>query len=101
MVKSMLISLIHDKAIDMPSTAYDDGVATTLMSNDVDLLNQNVEVFHETWAYLLEVVIGVFLLAMQIGWIWPLPLLLVFGRSCIGVLEALSLMHNFLTVRTT
>lgn len=95
MVKSMLVGLIHDKAIDLPSIAYDNGAATTLMSNDVDHLNLIVEIVHETWAYLLELVIGVFLLAKQIGWIWPLPLCLVFGKWLTQLLETNSLMCDY------
>jgi len=64
------------------STAYDDGEATTLMSTDVDGLEGVAEMFHETWAQCLEVFIGVSLLAGEVGWIWPLPLVLIY-RKCL------------------
>ncbi|KAI1772542.1 putative ABC transporter [Hypoxylon cercidicola] len=85
MLRSMLVALIHDKALELPSIAYDNGEANALMSNDVDHLRTMIDIVHETWAYLLEVVVGIFLLAKQVGWIWPLPLVLVFVFSRLGI----------------
>ncbi|RYP57812.1 hypothetical protein DL769_009262 [Monosporascus sp. CRB-8-3] len=85
MLRSMLIGLIHDRALDLPSIAFDNGEANALMSNDVDHLKTMIDIFHETWAYLVEVIVGVYLLATQIGWIWPLPLTIVFVFSRLGV----------------
>ncbi len=48
------------------------------MSTDIDGLDGVPEMFHETWAQLLEVVIGIVLLSREVGWIWPLPLILIF-----------------------
>jgi len=77
------VGLIHDKTMNSPSIAYDNGESTTLMSTDADSLDGVAEMFHETWAQLVEVVIGVILLAREVGWIWPLPLLLIFCGSYI------------------
>ncbi|EHK26510.1 uncharacterized protein TRIVIDRAFT_188797 [Trichoderma virens Gv29-8] len=85
MVRSILVGLIHEKAMCLPSVTYDDGAATTLMSTDVDYLNINIEIVHEIWAYLVELIIGVTLLAMEVGWIWPLPLLLILIFSRLGL----------------
>lgn len=63
-----------------PSSPYDNGESTTLMSTDADSLEGIAEMFHETWAQLLEVIVGVILLAGEVGWIWPLPLFLIFRR---------------------
>ncbi|OIW22995.1 putative ABC transporter [Coniochaeta ligniaria NRRL 30616] len=76
--KSALVGLIHDKTIRSPSIAYDDGEATTLMGTDVEGLEGVGGMFHETWAQCLEVIIGIFLLAQEVGWIWPLPLALIY-----------------------
>jgi hypothetical protein len=78
MTKSALIGVIHQKMITSPSIAYDDGEATTLMGTDVDGLEGVAEVLHETWAQCLEVAVGVVLLAREVGWIWPLPLVLIY-----------------------
>ncbi|KFY68700.1 hypothetical protein V496_00844 [Pseudogymnoascus sp. VKM F-4515 (FW-2607)] len=77
-ISSALVGLIHDKTMHSPSIAYDNGASTTLMSTDVDTLDGIAEMFHETWAQVLEVVIGVVLLAGEVGWIWPLPIFLIF-----------------------
>jgi len=74
------MGLIHDKTMNSPSIAYDDGESTTLMSTDADSLDGIWEMFHETWAQVLEVGIGVVLLASEVGWIWPLPLFLIFRK---------------------
>jgi ATP-binding cassette subfamily C (CFTR/MRP) protein 1 len=64
----------------MPSVFYDNGEAVTLMSSDVDGLEDIARMFHETWAQVIEVVIGLYLLAREVGWFWPLPLLLIFCK---------------------
>ena len=76
--RSTLVGLIHHKTINSPSISYDDGEATTLMSTDADSLIDIGGMIHETWAQVVEVLIGVGLLAGQVGWIWPLPLFLIY-----------------------
>ncbi|KAH8684429.1 putative ABC transporter [Tricladium varicosporioides] len=76
--KSALVALIHDKAINSPSVTYDNGECTTLVSTDAESLDGIAEMFHEIWAQVVEVVIGIVLLAREVGWIWPLPLFLIF-----------------------
>ncbi|KAF7162579.1 hypothetical protein CNMCM5623_007825 [Aspergillus felis] len=78
MTRSALVGLIHDKIMKSPSSAYDNGEATTLMSNDAESLDGITEMVHETWAQVIEVLIGIRLLASQVGWIWPLPLFLIY-----------------------
>ncbi|KAI1499120.1 putative ABC transporter [Biscogniauxia marginata] len=76
--RSSLVGLIHDKTMKLPSIAYDNGEATTLMSTDADSLDGIAEMVHETWAQIIEVLIGIILLAIEVGWIWPLPLFLIY-----------------------
>ncbi len=76
--RSALVGLIHDKTMKSPSTAYDNSEATALMSTDADSLDGIAEMIHETWAQVVEVLIGTALLASQVGWIWPLPLFLIY-----------------------
>ncbi|KAI0129811.1 putative ABC transporter [Xylariales sp. AK1849] len=78
MTRSALIALIYDKTLKSPGLSYDDGEATTLMSTDAESLDQSGEMLHETWAQVVEVIIGIMLLASQVGWIWPLPLFLIY-----------------------
>ncbi|AEO59860.1 hypothetical protein MYCTH_2308466 [Thermothelomyces thermophilus ATCC 42464] len=76
--KSALVGIIHHKTISLPSATHDNSEAVTLMSTDADGLDGAAEMFHETWAQSLEVVIGIFLLSREVGSIWPLPLILIF-----------------------
>ncbi|KAM3089361.1 hypothetical protein ACMFMG_000964 [Clarireedia jacksonii] len=75
---SVLVGIIHAKAMESPSIEYDDGEATTLMSTDADSLDGIAGMVHETWAQVIEVLIGIRLLAIEVGWIWPLPLFLIY-----------------------
>ncbi|KAI1271579.1 putative ABC transporter [Xylaria sp. FL0933] len=76
--RSALIALIHDKSMRSPSIAYDNGQAITLMNTDAESLDGLAEMAHETWAQVVEVLIGIILLANDVGWIWPLPLMLIY-----------------------
>ncbi|KAK5626723.1 hypothetical protein RRF57_002438 [Xylaria bambusicola] len=78
MTRTALVGIIYNKTLELPSIAYDTGEATTLMSTDTDGLETIAEMVHEIWAQVLEVLIGIGLLADQIGWIWPLPLFLIY-----------------------
>lgn len=53
------------------------GRVLTLVGTDVDSIDGVLEMFHETWAQVLEVVIGTVLLSQQVGWLWPLPLFII------------------------
>jgi ATP-binding cassette, subfamily C (CFTR/MRP), member 1 len=66
--------------MQVQNVSYEDGNAVTLMSSDVDDLQSVGEMFHETWAQLLEVVVGTSFLATQIGWLFPVPLIIIYGE---------------------
>ncbi|KAB8305120.1 hypothetical protein EYC80_004415 [Monilinia laxa] len=57
MTRGALVGLIHAKTMELPSIAYDNGKATTLMSTDADSLDGIAEMVHETWAQVIEVLI--------------------------------------------
>lgn len=78
MTRSALVGLIHEKTMNSPGMSYDNGDATSLMSNDAESLDAITEMFHQTWAQVIEVLVGISLLATQVGWIWPLPLFLIY-----------------------
>jgi hypothetical protein len=77
-IRSALVGLIYDKIMHSPNIAHDNGASITLMSTDVDTIDGIAEIAHETWAQVLEVAIGIILLAGEVGWIWPLPIFLIF-----------------------
>ncbi|KAI1405376.1 putative ABC transporter [Hypoxylon fuscum] len=86
-IRSALVGLIHHKTMNSPVSTYNDGndgKAVSLMSTDVDSLDNMGEMFHETWAQVIEVLIGLALLAREVGWLWPLLIVLIFLCSCVS-----------------
>ncbi|ERS97645.1 hypothetical protein HMPREF1624_05816 [Sporothrix schenckii ATCC 58251] len=81
MLKGALVGIIHQKSLTGRSHAYDDGKALTLISTDVVEIEGAAEMFHELWAFCLEAAVGFSMLAMEIGWLWPLPAGIVFVFS--------------------
>ncbi|THY04281.1 hypothetical protein D6D03_03793 [Aureobasidium pullulans] len=81
MTRAALIGLIYEKTLNTPYTTYKDFSAVTLMSIDADSLGNVSDMFHEAWSQVLEVGVGVTLLAQQIGWFCLVPLLLISGCS--------------------
>ncbi|KAH0363812.1 P-loop containing nucleoside triphosphate hydrolase protein, partial [Aureobasidium melanogenum] len=81
MTRATLVELIYDKTLSAPAVACNDYSATTLMSTDVDALANVSEMFHEAWAQVLEVIVGMVLLAQQIGWFRVVPLPLIYSRN--------------------
>jgi ATP-binding cassette subfamily C (CFTR/MRP) protein 1 len=80
MTKAALVELTYEKTLDTPSTTHKDYSAVTLMSTDVDALEGVSEMFHEAWAQVLEVIVGMTLLAQQIGWFCIIPLPIIYGK---------------------
>jgi hypothetical protein len=79
------------------SGRHEDGAPITLMSVDVDILSTTGEMLHETWAQMLEVIVGTGLLASQIGWLCLIPLVIVFcecPKHCIIFLLNLDETNN-------
>lgn len=88
MTRSALVGLIHDHTMKLASVSYDNSAATTLMSTDADTLEGIAEMVHEIWAQIVEVLIGIWLLAGQVGWIWPLLIFLIYCKCRIMRLHA-------------
>lgn len=80
MIRGALIGLIHIHTLEARGMNKEEGKAVTLMSNDVGNVQDSGEQFHETWGQFVEVVVGIILLATRVGWLWLLPLVLVFCR---------------------
>jgi ATP-binding cassette subfamily C (CFTR/MRP) protein 1 len=80
MTRAALVELIYEKTLSAPSTTYRDYSAVTLMSTDVDALEGVSEMFHEAWAQVLEVIVGMILLAQQIGWFCIIPIPMIYGK---------------------
>ena len=78
------MSLIEHKTMRSWSGPSLEGRVLTLVSNDVDALETILESAHEIWAQTLEVVVGFFLLSREVGWLWPVPLVMIFCESLMG-----------------
>ncbi|KAI1326803.1 putative ABC transporter [Xylariaceae sp. FL0255] len=91
MTRSALICLIYEKTMELPSSAHENGETITLLSTDTDSLDGIAEMIHEIWAQIVEVFVGVWLLASQVGWIWPLPLVLIYLSSHVSKFVAKNL----------
>ncbi|KAK2596916.1 hypothetical protein N8I77_012799 [Diaporthe amygdali] len=81
MIRGTMTSLLHSRALEVRNSEFEDGKVATLVSNDISNLENSARMFHETWAQFAEVVIGTFLLSRQVGWLWPLPLVIIFFCS--------------------
>ena len=77
MFRGAMISMIYTKSLDIPSSSYDDAAALTLMTADLDRMIMAFEGLSQLWAYVIEIAIGVSLLARQVGWICVAPILVV------------------------
>jgi ATP-binding cassette subfamily C (CFTR/MRP) protein 1 len=71
------VSLIYDQSFRLRDESYDRTAAVSLMSTDVDRIEFCLEELNECWSRLIEVAIGIPLLARQIGWISVTPLVVI------------------------
>ncbi|KAK4444468.1 ATP-binding cassette-containing protein [Podospora aff. communis PSN243] len=81
MIRGAVVGLINNKSLTQRSGGYDDGKAVTLMSTDAENLGQTASMFHEAWAHFVEVMIGLTMLAHQVGWIFVVPVVIIFFCS--------------------
>lgn len=77
MFRGALVSLIYDRTLQLQDGVYNEAAAVTLMSTDVDRIASSLEDLHEIWAQIIEVGLGIWLLAMQLGWVCVFPLLVL------------------------
>ena len=77
MFRGAMVGLIHSRSLLLQDGVHDDSAAITLMSTDVGIICENITRFHEIWAQVIEVTVGLGLLARQLGWVSVVPLLLV------------------------
>ncbi|KAF5875138.1 putative abc multidrug protein [Botrytis fragariae] len=78
MVRGSLVSLIYTKSLSIENQMDDPSSALTLMSTDVDRICQSVVMLHDLWSRPLELILGIVLLAFQIGWVCTMPLVVIF-----------------------
>jgi hypothetical protein len=65
-VRSMLVSSVYRKVMELPSTS-NDKAAVTLMSTDVERVTDGLRSLHDIWAEIAEVGIAIWLLERELG----------------------------------
>jgi hypothetical protein len=77
MVRGSLVSLIYTHSLSIDDQIDDPSAAVTIMSTDVDRICQSLVLLHDLWSRPLELIIGISLLALQIGWVCVMPVAVV------------------------
>ena len=80
MFRGATVALIYNHALLIQDGLYDESTAITLMSTDVDRIALTLTSLNECWARLIEVAIGILLLARQLGWVCVMPVVVVLSR---------------------
>lgn len=78
MIRSALTAMLFDRILKARGSDEEDGKVLTLMSNDISNVESSASMIHEIWGQASEVVVGIFLLASKVGWLWPVPLVFIF-----------------------
>ncbi|EXF83542.1 hypothetical protein CFIO01_00684 [Colletotrichum fioriniae PJ7] len=81
MIRGAVVGLLNNKQLNHQSAGYDDARAVTLMSTDADNVVQSASMFHETWAQIIEVIIGTVMLARRVGLVCAVPFVMIFFCS--------------------
>ena len=77
MFRGASISLIYNQSLLIEDNVQNESAAISLMSTDVDRIAICLEEINECWSRLIEVSVGIPLLARQVGWVSIMPLVVV------------------------
>jgi ATP-binding cassette subfamily C (CFTR/MRP) protein 1 len=80
MFRGATVSLIYEKSLEFREGSFEQSAVVSLMSTDVDEIAFCLEELNECWSRAIELVIGIALLSMQIGWVSVVPLFVVGGE---------------------
>lgn len=78
MTRGAVVNLIYTTLLQSQKGAYDNNSPITLMSTDCDSVSGAPEMFHELWAHILEVAIGMAIMSREVQWLWVVPTILIF-----------------------
>ena len=67
MNRGMLVSAVFKHTLELDLTTAKKSAAVTLMSTDVDSIGSAFVIMHDLWAGIIELAIGVYLLARYVG----------------------------------
>lgn len=77
-IRGAVVGLLNNKSLTQLSSDHQDGKVVTLMSTDAESVCQAASMFHETWAHVVEVLLGTAMLARQVGWACLVPYAIIF-----------------------
>jgi ATP-binding cassette subfamily C (CFTR/MRP) protein 1 len=75
-----MVGLINNRSLTLLDGEYDEFKAVTLMSTDTANVCDKALLIYEVWAAAISLLIGLALLARQVGWVCFMPLLFVGGE---------------------
>jgi len=75
-----MVSLIYARSLELKSGVHDELAAITLMSTDLDRLTMSLQGVNEIWSNTAEMVIGMWLLKRQLGWVCFAPIVVVISK---------------------
>lgn len=67
MVRSVLTCLIHDKTLRLSLVEAEKSASLTLMSTDIEMIGQGLQLVHKIWATPVEFAVAIYLLALEVG----------------------------------
>lgn len=76
MVRGSLVSSIYYKTTEISITALDNSAAVTLMSTDVERIEQGLRDTHELWANVVQVGLATWLLQRELGLACLVPIVI-------------------------
>jgi hypothetical protein len=78
-LKGGLIALVYQRCLDVRAAEEGDISAVTLMGTDIERIASGMELLHETWGSLVDIVIACWLLERQLSLACLAPIALVLG----------------------
>lgn len=82
MFRGATSSLIYEHGLNIPDGSFDDSsAAITLMTTDIDRITACLVSLNECWAQSIEVVVGITLLSIRIGWVSIIPVVMTIRKS--------------------
>ena len=81
MVRGALVAAIYQKTTEISIIALDNSAAVTLMSTDVERIEQGLKQLHDFWANLIQTGIATYLLQRELGLACLAPIGLAIGKS--------------------
>ncbi|KAH7420082.1 putative multidrug resistance protein, partial [Cadophora sp. MPI-SDFR-AT-0126] len=83
--RGAVVSLIFSKTLKQHADLQDKEASLTHMSSDIDQLTFSLDALCQVWAQVIELVIGLYLLSRNLGWVCVAPIVIVvISTLCAG-----------------